>query len=90
MAVDENSRGGRGEKHGNPFTPAWAKPEVLKKLQKEGPGDAVERTSDVQLEKHARRLQVGQETSRLLHEEVVVVDASPCNKCALVGGDHGV
>ena len=37
MGVDENSRGGRGEEHGDPLAPAWDKPEVLEKLEKEGP-----------------------------------------------------
>ena len=90
MVVDENFRGGRGKEHGDPLAPTWAQPKVLQKLEKEGPRDVVECSSNVQLEEHVRRLQVVQETSRLLHKEVVVVDTSSRNKRTLVGGYHGV
>ena len=85
--VDEHLGARHGDEYGDPIAPSGPKPQVLQNLEEEGPGDRVESTRDVQLEKNMRQTKSVELPGSLLDKHEVVVDAAASNEGALIGGD---
>lgn len=75
-AIDQYSRGSRGNEDGHPFPPSRVKTQVLKDLEQEWPRDRIKGPRDVHLEEDSRLLELVELSRSLLDEEEVVVDAS--------------